>query len=251
LARENTIPMYFRVAETLKARIESRRYRPGELISSEKELSREFNVSLITIRKAMELLVKEGLVTRKRGLGTWVLSSNQGRLPIKLSGNFRDWFDSVSGRLQRLEAEVLEVGVVACPEQVARALGIEEGKPLWRMRRVRKHKGEPISYYINYAPSELAGTVSAADFKRRSFLEVFQEKLGVRLGRIEQRVEATVADMDVSAILGVDFGSALFFVENVYYTVQDQPVEVTHMYYRGDRYVYRASIQMLQGGSRA
>ncbi len=251
MARENTIPMYFRVAETLRARIESRRYRPGELIPSEKEFSREFNVSLITIRKAMDLLVREGLVARKRGFGTWVLSSNHGRLPIKISGNFRDWFDSVSGRLQRLEAEVLEVGVVACPEQVARVLGLGEGEPIWRMKRVRKYKGEPISYYINYAPAELARLVSAGDFRKRSFLEVFQEKFGVRLGRIEQRVEATLADMDVSSILGVEFGSALFFVENVYYTLQDRPVEVTHMYYRGDRYVYRASIQMGQGESKA
>lgn len=249
MARENTIPMYFRVAETLRSRIESRRYRPGELIPSEKELSREFNVSLITIRKAMELLVKEGLVARKRGLGTWVLSSNHGRLPIKLSGNFRDWFDSVSGRLQRLEAEVLEAGLADCPEQVARILGLQEGEPIWRMRRVRKHKGEPISYYINYASSELAGLVSAADFRKRSFLEVFQEKAGLRLKRLEQRVEATVADMDVSSILGVEFGSPLFFVENVYYTLQDRPVEVTHMYYRGDRYIYRASILMEQGGA--
>lgn len=244
MARENSIPMYFRVAETIRARIESRRYKPGELIPSEKELSREFSVSLITIRKAMELLVKEGLVARKRGLGTWVLSSNHGRLPIKLSGNFRDWFDSVSGRLQRLEAEVLEVGVTDCPEQVARVLGLQEGEPIWRMRRVRKYKGEPISYYVNYASPELAQLVFAGDFKRRSFLEVFQEKSGLRLKRLEQRVEATVADMDVSSILGVEFGSALFFVENVYYTGQDRAVEVTHMYYRGDRYVYRASIQM-------
>jgi GntR family transcriptional regulator len=241
--------MYFRVAETIKARIESRQYRPGALIPPEKRLASEFGVSLITIRKAMDLLVREGLVSRKRGVGTWVLSFNHGRLPIKITGNFRDWFDSVSGRLQRLEAEVLEVQVAECPEQVARVMGLEEGAPIWRMRRVRKYRGEPISYYINYGPAELDQLVSASDFRRRSFLEVFQEKFGVRLGRIEQRVEATVADMDVSAILGVDFGSALFFVENVYYTVENRPVEVTHMYYRGDRYVYRASIQMEQGGS--
>ncbi len=246
MAQDKPIPMYFRVAETIRARIESRRYRPGELIPSEKELSKEFKVSLITIRKAMELMVKEGLVARKRGSGTWVLSSNSGRLPIKLSGNFRDWFDSVSGRLQRLEAQVLEVGLVECPEQVARILGLEEGEPVWRMRRVRKHRGEPVSYYINYAPSELANLVCARDFRKRSFLEVFQEKTNLRLRRLEQRVEATVADMDVSNILGVEFGSPLFFVENVYYTFQDRPVEVTHMYYRGDRYVYRATIPIEQ-----
>lgn len=236
--------MYYRVAETLRSRIESQYYRSGSLIPSERELALEFQVSLITVRKAMDLLVREGLVARKRGIGTWVLSGNYGRLPIKLSGNFRDWFDSVSGRLQRLEAQVLEVDVVECPEQIAKVLQIEGGAKVWRMRRVRKYRGEPISYYINYGPKELVNLVSASDFRKRSFLEVFQERTGIRLARIEQRVEATVADMDVSSILGVEFGSPLFFVENVYYSIEERPVEVTHMFYRGDRYVYRASIPM-------
>lgn len=244
MGRDSTIPMYYRVAETLRGRIESQHYRSGSLIPSERELAREFRVSLITVRKAMDLLVREGLVARKRGIGTWVLSSNYGRLPIKLSGNFRDWFDSVSGRLQRLEAQVLEVDVVECPEQIAKVLQLEGGAKVWRMRRVRKYRGEPISYYINYGPKELVNLVSASDFRKRSFLEVFQERTGIRLARIEQRVEATVADMDVSSILGVEFGSPLFFVENVYYSMEERPVEVTHMFYRGDRYVYRASIPM-------
>lgn len=246
MAAQNAVPLYFRVAETLKGRIDSRHYRPGSIIPSEKELAAQFGVSVITIRKAMDLLVREGLICRKRGVGTWVLSSNHGRLPIKITGNFRDWFDSVSGRLQRLEAQVLEIQVVECPEHVARILGLSDTDPIWRMKRVRKYRGEPISYCVNYAPARLAGLVSAKDFRRRSFLEVFQERFGVRLLRIEQRVEATVADMDVSAILEVEFGAPLFFVENVYYASDEKPVEVTHMFYRGDRYVYRATIPMTE-----
>mgnify|MGYP005834742905 CR=1 FL=1 len=251
MAAQNAVPLYFRVAETIKGRIDSRRYRPGTIIPSEKALATEFGVSVITIRKAMDILAREGLVSRKRGVGTSVLFSNQGRLPIKITGNFRDWFDSVSGRLHRLEVQVLEIKVVDCPEQVARTLGLSDTDPVWRMKRVRKYRGEPISYYINYAPAQLAGLVSAKDFKSRSFLEVFQERFKVRLVRIEQKVEATVADMDVSGVLQVDFGVPLFFVENVYYASDDRPLEVTHMFYRGDRYVYRASIQMGQEESGA
>lgn len=249
MGRETTIPLYFRVAETLRGRILNQAYRPGSILPSEKELAKEFGVSLITIRKAMDLLVREDLVARRRGVGTRVLASNHGRLPIKLSGNFRDWFDSVSGKLQGLEAHVLEMGLVECPERVARALGVEEGAVVWRMKRVRRYKGEAISYYVNYGPKDLANLVTPSDFAKRSFLEVFQERFKVKLARLEQMVEATVADMDVASILGVEFGSPLFFVENIYYTKKGRPIEVTHMFYRGDRYVYRASIDMLAGGS--
>lgn len=248
LSRDKTIPLYFRVAETLRGRIANQVYRAGSVLPSEKQLAKEFGVSLITIRKAMELLVREDLVTRKRGVGTTVSASNHGRLPIKLSGNFRDWFDSVSGKLQGLEAQVLEMGVVDCPERVARALGIPEGSAIWRMKRVRRFRGEAISYYVNYAPKELVELVKPSDFEKRSFLEVFQERFGVKLVRLEQMVEATVADMDVANILGVEFGAPLFFVENIYYTRKGCPIEVTHMFYRGDRYVYRASIPMIPEG---
>ena len=68
MARETTIPYYYRVAETLKGRIESRKYPPGDIVPSEKHLAEEFGVSNITIRKAMALLVEDGLVIRKRGI---------------------------------------------------------------------------------------------------------------------------------------------------------------------------------------
>jgi GntR family transcriptional regulator len=90
--------------------------------------------------------------------------------------------------------------------------------------------------------------MKAGDFRRRSFIEVLQRRMGIRLSRMEQRVEATVADMDVSAILGVEFGAPLFFVENQYFAGEAPPVEVTHMYYRGDRYVYQTTIRLEEGG---
>ena len=109
MTRETTIPYYYRVAETLKGRIESRKYSPGDLVPSEKHLAEEFGVSNITIRKAMALLVEDGLVIRKRGFGTRVISKQGERIPLKITGNFRDWVDSAVGQKQRLKVDVLEI----------------------------------------------------------------------------------------------------------------------------------------------
>jgi GntR family transcriptional regulator len=244
MARETTIPYYYRVAETLKGRIASRKYPPGGIVPSEKQLAEEFGVSNITIRKAMALLVEDGLVIRRRGIGTRVISKQETRIPLKITGNFRDWVDSAVGQKQRLKVDVLEIAVARCPQSVAKIFSTAPDSKIWRMKRIRKLNAEPISYYINHVPPELLTNVTAQDFEKGSFIDVFERSCGIKIAKIEQRVEATTADMDVSSILGTEFGDPLFFIENIYYTADLSPVEVTHMYFRGDRYIYKSDIML-------
>jgi len=241
--REDLTAYYYRIAETLRGRIKALEYRFGDLLPSEKELEKEFGVSNITIRKALALLVQEGLVVRKRAIGTRVIYKENKRLAIKISGNFKDWYDSAYAKLQ-LDVDVLEIVVTDCPERIRSILALQKGTKIWRMKRVRKIKRKPISYYINYGPPKLLRKLSTKDFEKRSFIEVFQDRCNIKLSRIEQQVEATIADMDLASILRVRFGDPLFLVENVYYSTENKPVELTHMYYRGDRYVYKATIQL-------
>lgn len=235
---ETPVAYYVQVAETLKSRIQSRQYRPGDLIPPEKELEKEFGVSNITIRKALDLLVRDGYVVRKRGVGTRVKERVEPKIPLQITGNFYDWVDSATKRDQSLEVEVLDMGEASCPARVAEILKTRLDESAWRLRRVRKLAGEPLSYYINYVPIKWGKLLKGGDFTKRTFLEIFQEFTGNVIKRIEQRVEATTADMDTSAILSVYFGAPLFFVENIYCGPSGVPIEVTHMYFRGDRYIY-------------
>ena len=100
------------------------------------------------------------------------------------------------------------------------------------------------SYFINYFGREHLKRLPKSKLMRRSFIEVFQESTGARFKCLEQRVEAIIAEMDLADLLDTDYGSPLFFVENIYFSHQDEPLVVTHMYYRGDRYVYRAAIPL-------
>jgi len=239
--REDLTAYYFRIAETLRGRIKAQEYKLGDILPSEKDLEKEFGVSNITIRKAFALLVQEGLVVRKRAIGTWVIYKEDKRLAIKMSGNFKDWYDSAYAKL-KLNVDVLEIVTTGCSEKIRSILGLRKDEKIWRMKRVRKIKRDPISYYINYIPSSLLGNLSRNDFEKRSFIEIFQERCNIKLSKIEQQVEATVADIDLASILKVQFGDPLFFVENVYYSTETTPVEVTHMYFRGDRYIYKTTL---------
>ncbi|RUA01361.1 MAG: hypothetical protein DSY89_04720 [Deltaproteobacteria bacterium] len=238
--RDGSIPFYYQVAETLKERIVSHKYEPDALLPSESRLSEEFNVSNITIRKAMALLVKEGLILRKRGIGTRVISRKERRIPLKITGNFRDWVDSALRKRYRLTVDVLSLEKISCPQPIAKTLGRDSDKEVWCLRRVRRLKGEPASYYINFIPVDMVGKLKKRDFTTHSFIEVFKNAGKIPIAKTSQQVEAVVSDMDVSSILGIHFGSALFFVENVYYSADSRPLEVTHIYFRGDRYIYKS-----------
>jgi GntR family transcriptional regulator len=112
------------------------------------------------------------------------------------------------------------------------------------MARIRKIKGEPISFCMNHASPKLLGRLSAKDFKDTSFLKVFQKKCKIKFSHMEQNITAVNADIDLCDMLQVDFGAPLLFSETIYYSDKNNPIEVTHMYYRGDRYTYRATLPL-------
>ena len=234
------MPYYIRVAETLKGRIVSGIYQPGDIISSEKELIKEFGVSNITIRKAFDLLVQEGYVIRRRGIGTRVVYNDEDRLAIKLTGNFKDWFFSASGKYPKLDVEVLEISVIDGPEWVKNILRLPPGAKVWHMKRIRKFKKEPISYILNYTRPEIFKQFTKKVFERSTVFEALQKLCGIQISKVVQRVEAIIADLDVSSVLGVRYGEPLFSGKHIYYDQNLFPIEVTNVYYRGDRYIYKA-----------
>jgi GntR family transcriptional regulator len=249
--KDTSIAFYYRVAETLKGRIASHRYGPGAILPSENTLAREFAVSNITIRKAMALLVENGWVVRRRGIGTQVANRRDDRIPLKITGNFSDWVDSAVNRRLGLAVEVLGISMVPCPFDIARRMDVESGAPVWEMRRLRKQKGNPVSFYINYALPKQVHGVTKKDVAKKPFIDVFQEKTGLTIHRIARQVEAGVADLDTGALLGVDFGAPLFFVTHTYFSPENAPIMVTKMVFRGDRYIYSGDIFLDQSKPKA
>jgi len=231
------------IAETLKRRILESQYPVGSLIPTAKELEKEFDTSNITIRKALNRLVQEGYLIPKRGLGTQVAQQSDERVEIGLTGDFRSWIHTASGRKHRMGVKILDQDVVPCPPRICEILGLEEGKEVWRMRRIRTIKGRPISYFVNFGCKELLSKIRKKDVLERSFVEALQESCGIKLSRMRQRVQAIIADIDLSRVLEVEFGAPLFFVETTYFS-QGRPVEVTDMYFRADRYLYTATRQL-------
>ncbi|MBI5440323.1 MAG: GntR family transcriptional regulator [Deltaproteobacteria bacterium] len=232
------IPFYIQVAETLRRRMATRDYPEGSLLPSTEELEREFGVSEITIRKALALLTKEGMLQRRRGLGTIVAKGPRELVTMELSGQF--------DRLVRLveslptDLQVLEVGIVPCPHHVADSLRLEPGSPVWRMKKLRRHDGSPLCHYLHYSRPELCQGITRDAAEKKNFVDVFREATGLNLVTLEQRLEASSADTELSSLLRVRFGAPLLFLENLFIAAGEEHVLLTQIHYRADRCTVKA-----------
>jgi DNA-binding GntR family transcriptional regulator len=234
------IPFYLQVAETLRGRIKDGEYQLGEIFPSHRELEEEFHVSNITIRKALNLLTQEGYLTAKKGVRAEVAKQAEDFIEIEITSDFKGLEDSIAGRKHQIEAEVLKISMVSGQKRIREILSLKPEDKVWCMTRVRKMKGQPISSFINYGPPDLIGKIRKKDVEKKNFIDVFQYVCGVKISRMEQRIHAIVADVDLSRLLGVNYADPLFFVENIHFSKKNKAVAVTHAYFRGDRYLYFA-----------
>ena len=238
------VPIFIQVAETVKARIQKGQYRPGDLIPPAKALEEEFGVSNITIRKALDMLAQERYTVSRRGVGTQVIRGAEDLMEIEITGDFREWAASASGKGGGVTVEVLEMEPADASPRVRELLGLDADEDVFRIRRLRRIDGQAVSYFINYGRIDVIGRLKADALRNSSFVELLQATAEVGLNRMEQRVRAVGADLDLSAVLEIPFGSPLFFVETIYLVDGAGTAAVTYMYYRGDRYVYRAGLDL-------
>lgn len=236
-------PLYYRVFRTLEQRIRDR-CKPDDRLPSEDQLCREFKVSRITIRQAVGRLVELGLVTRRRGSGTFVAAGAadaETSDPVKFTAALEDLFAHVE-TVRTKSAEITEETV---PADVAKTLGIPKGEKVSVVRRVRSFRDQIFSLTTNYLPRHLGARLAESDLYRYPLLQLLEEKLHVALRFADQTVEARLADEDVAKALAIHFGDPVLFVERLMFVDADRPFEVVRSYYRAD--VYRLQIHLARG----
>lgn len=236
-------PLYYRVFRTLERRLRDHRYRPGERLPSEDELCREFATSRITIRQAVGRLVDLGLVTRRRGSGTFVSARQDARPPetVKFTAALEDLFAQV----ETVSTKWAEITEEPPPRDVRALLGLPEDAAAVIVRRVRAFGDQVFSLTTNYLPSRLRGKLSERDLYRYPLLQLLEERLRVHFRCADQIIEARLADEDVAKLLGVQFADPVLFVERLMYADGPRPFEVVRSYYRAD--VYRYQLRLTRG----
>lgn len=236
LHRHHPIPLYQQLQATLRAQIESGRYRTHQRLPSERELSEQYSVSRMTVRQALDALNQAGLIYGKVGKGTFISEPKIDQQLVKLTG----FSEEMQRRGQAPSSRVLKAATITATKDVASALQIEIKTRVFSLVRVRLANGAPLAVEYGYLPAHLCPDLLTHNFSRESLYDVLQNQYGWHLVRAQQTVEARLATDEELKLLELKRPAPILAMERVTMVEQGFPIEYVRSAYRGDRYKFNA-----------
>ncbi len=228
------VPLHHQVYLDLLASLDSGRWPAGHQLPTERELAGHYGCSLITVRRALDELVREGRIERTRGRGTFVLHPRMDR-DIAARPSF-----SEEMRQRGLDPETRLVS--ARPESasvsVAAALAIEPGSPILYIERLRLASGEPyLLEQVHLAAERFPGLLSM-DLEGSSLYELLSTRYDTQVVRAREALEPVLLRAREARLLAQRRGAPALLIEGIAFDVDGRPVEFGRTFVRGDRSRY-------------
>ena len=231
LDRTVPTPFYYQIEQFLLQAIQTGELAVGERLPPELELMELFGVSRITVRQAIGDLVGQGVLIRRKGLGTFVQPPKVQESALQVLESFHE---EMTKKGYSPQTRVLALHRVAGDADAGPRLGLSPDEPLWFLRRTRSVGGEAVLTFDTYLPAGRFPGLDEEDLERHSLYARLEERYGCRVDRVERHVSAAVANREEADRLGIERGTAVFRVTFVGWA-GDLPVEYSRTTYRGDR----------------
>ncbi len=234
-------PLYLKLRRSIEDAVNSGVINPGDALPSERDIAATADVSRVTVRKAVQHLVADGILVQRHGSGTFVAPRVE-RLEQALS-LLTSFTEDMARRGRQVESHWLMRGLHApAPEEVM-ALGLGAGDRVARLERVRSSDGVPLAIERASLPAAILPDPQAIEFSLYGVLDA----RGLRPVRAVQRISATNLGPKDADLLGVGTGVAALRIERVSYLGTGQVVEFTRSIYRGDAYDFAVELKLAAG----
>jgi GntR family transcriptional regulator len=203
----------------------------GDAIPSERHLAGDLGVSRLTVRAALDDLVREGYLMRRRGAGTFVAEPK-----VAKGMTISSFSDDMRQRGLTPGSRTLDLQVVPAGARLGRILHVSPAEPVIVAKRLRLANGEPMAIELLHVRESLLPGLTATDLEEESFYDLLPRRYGIEIVGGEEAVEPTVTDDEESEILGVPLHSPALLFERITRAPDGEIVEFTVSTYRGDRY---------------
>lgn len=233
------IPYYIQVKSILKDQIEKGILSHGEQLPGEHQLCQMFSVSRTVIGHALSELEQEGLITRRRGKGTFVVELETYE---RLSQTFRGFYTEMKTRGHIPISKVLKQELTAADPIVSKNLNLKTGSPVYLFERLRLINNEPIVLTSTYFPSKLVPGFEKLDLSKRSLYEVLENEYGLVVSTGHRIIGATIANEYQAKLFEIRVGDPLIVLNNTSYSPDGTPLEYYFGLYRGDRFIFEVDI---------
>jgi DNA-binding GntR family transcriptional regulator len=236
LDRNSPIPLYFQIAEYLKQSIEDGMLKPGERLDNELDLTERLGVSRPTVRQAVQRLVEQGLVVRRRGLGTVVAAPR-----IMRSVALTSLYDDLAANQRRPATTVLAAQEVEADDELASVLALPAGAAVLSVERLRLADGTPLAIMHNYLPAGLLKGRPEDALEQTGLYELLRSQ-GVELHAGEQVIGARHATAAEAKLLQAPRTATVLTMTRTTFDAAGHPVEHGSHAYLADRYSFKMTL---------
>jgi GntR family transcriptional regulator len=228
------IPLHHQVYLDLLGSLDAGRWQAGTQLPTERDLAAHYGCSLITVRRALDELVREGRIERTRGRGTFVLRA---RLDRDIAGR-ASFAEEMRQRGLDPETRVISSRPEAASAAVAVALAMDPGAPTIYLERLRMGSGEPYLLEQVHLPAERFPGLLASDLERESLYDLLLRRYATQVVRAREALEPVLLRAREARLLEQRRGAPALLIEGVAFDADDSPVEFGRTFVRGDRSRY-------------
>jgi len=231
LERQNPKPLYAQLEDILREKIESEDWKPNNAIPSENEFSKMYGVSRMTARAVMTQLVREGLLYRVPGKGTFVSEPKITTASLSYMG--------IREQLERMgyqtTTKLIEIKKIKCTERISRKLELPRKSEVYVIERLRYIKDQPLSIHTSYIPADYCDGLEKVDLELEQLCVILDKEYGLKRGKVIETLESSLASDQEAQILSVKPGYPLLDLQDTIYDSQGKPFEYTRVLFRGDK----------------
>lgn len=238
--RDTAVPLYLQIAEDIRSKIRSEEIKANTRIPTELELSEKYQVSRITIRKALEILVDEEILVRKQRIGTFV----SGKKMSRSLNSFMGFSQSCELGGNKAGTQFLSADLVKAMPSDMKTLNLKEDDKIIRIRRLRYCNDVPVILEENHFPKEYAYLL--AEDLNESLHQILSDH-GIMLTKGMKTIGVCYATREEAKHLDIKENDALILSKDVAYDQDGKPVYSGKEIINADRYEYKISTNNMIG----
>jgi GntR family transcriptional regulator len=240
---DSNIPYYIQLIEILREKIQAGVWSAGDRLPSEPELCDIYSVSRTVVRQALKEIELEGIITRRKGKGTFISEPKINEsLAQKLTGFYQDMVE----RGLVPVTKVLRQEIVAANTKVAEYLDIDPGTLVFEITRLRFVNDVPVILVTTYLPYELCPQLEDAELSDESLYAFLEKECGLFIESGRRFIEAVATNEIESKLLEVEVGAPSVQLDSVSYLEDGTPIEYFHALHRGDRSRFEVNLHRVK-----
>jgi GntR family transcriptional regulator len=232
LDKDAPTPIYLQIAEGISSLLASGVLPPGYVLPPERVLCEQFGISRMTLRQAMSLLDREGLIDSRRGMGTVVTHSRLRKQQQEL----RSFSEEIRERGGHPESRLISMQVAVPDLSVREFFELHEQQNVYTIQRLRLNDGEPLALELARIPERLCPGLERFDLVKTSLYQILEKSYGLRLESCSEEISAEIPSSQYRKLLSLPRNTAVLVVNRKTYTDDGRAVEFTRSVFRGDRY---------------